>query len=220
VNRILEEAAKLLDRSWRTGCRRAPQLDPGVPSIVADSDRLFEMVLNIVRNAIEAMPDGGTLTIATLPLNDRVEVRFGDTGGGRARVDPGENLLSLLHDQAGRLGIGPERGETGSDRARRKHRGRQRARLRIDVYRDLTDENRGGPWPSCWLLTTKRTSARCNQSELTRDGHEVVVALDGQEALKLLEKEKPDLVVLDIRMPGIDGLETMARLLSRENTLP
>ena len=58
------------------------------------------------------------------------------------------------------------------------------------------------------------------QSELTRDGHEVVVAFDGQEALKMLEKEKPDLVVLDIRMPGIDGLETMARLLSRENTLP
>jgi len=58
------------------------------------------------------------------------------------------------------------------------------------------------------------------QSELTRDGHEVVVAFDGQEALKLLDQVKPDLVVLDIRMPGIDGLETMARLLSRENTLP
>ena len=58
------------------------------------------------------------------------------------------------------------------------------------------------------------------QTELTRDGHEVVVAFDGQEALRLLDQEKPDLVVLDIRMPGIDGLETMARLLSRENTLP
>jgi DNA-binding response OmpR family regulator len=58
------------------------------------------------------------------------------------------------------------------------------------------------------------------QSELTRDGHEVVLALDGHEALQMLEREKPDLVVLDIRMPGIDGLETMARLLSRENTLP
>lgn len=58
------------------------------------------------------------------------------------------------------------------------------------------------------------------QSELTRDGHEVVVAFDGQEALTMLDRVKPDLVVLDIRMPGIDGLETMARLLSRENTLP
>ena len=58
------------------------------------------------------------------------------------------------------------------------------------------------------------------QSELTREGYDVVLATNGQEALKLLDGEKPDLVVLDIRMPGIDGLETMARLLSRENTLP
>jgi PAS domain S-box-containing protein len=83
MNRLLEEAAKLLDRELqdaRIAVRL--QLDPGVPSIVADSDRLFELVLNLVRNAIEAMPDGGTLTIATLPLADRVEIRFGDTGTG------------------------------------------------------------------------------------------------------------------------------------------
>lgn len=83
MNRILEEAVKLLDRELvdaRIVVRL--QLDPGLPSVVADSDRLFEMVLNIIRNAIEAMPDGGTLTIATLPVAERVEIRFGDTGGG------------------------------------------------------------------------------------------------------------------------------------------
>ena len=58
------------------------------------------------------------------------------------------------------------------------------------------------------------------QSELSQEGYEVVVALDGQEALRMLDIEKPDLIVLDIRMPGIDGLETMARLLSKNNRLP
>jgi len=83
VNRLLEEAVKLLDHELSDGRIVVRlQLDPGVPAIDADSDRLFEIVLNIVRNAIEAMPDGGTLTIATLPLSDRVEIRFGDTGSG------------------------------------------------------------------------------------------------------------------------------------------
>src|SRR2546422_521742 len=58
------------------------------------------------------------------------------------------------------------------------------------------------------------------QSELSQEGYEVVVATDGNEAVRMLDQEKPDLIVLDIRMPGIDGLETMARLLSKDNRLP
>lgn len=58
------------------------------------------------------------------------------------------------------------------------------------------------------------------ESELRADGHDVVLASDGQDALTLLERENPDLIVLDIRMPGLDGLETMARMLSRDNKLP
>ena len=58
------------------------------------------------------------------------------------------------------------------------------------------------------------------QAELSQEGYQVVVALDGQEAVRMLVAERPDLVVLDIRMPGIDGLETMARLLAKDHHLP
>jgi DNA-binding response OmpR family regulator len=58
------------------------------------------------------------------------------------------------------------------------------------------------------------------QSELGQEGYEVIVAHDGKEALSMIEQEKPDLIVLDIRMPGIDGLETMARILAKDNRLP
>ena len=74
--------------------------------------------------------------------------------------------------------------------------------------------------PKLLVVDDEKNLRSLYQSELTREGYEVVVAFDGQEALKILDEVKPDLVVLDIRMPGIDGLETMARLLSRENTLP
>ncbi len=50
---------------------------------------------------------------------------------------------------------------------------------------------------------------------LESEGYEVVVASDGNEALKKLETETPDLVLLDMMMPGMSGRETCAKI--REN---
>lgn len=51
-------------------------------------------------------------------------------------------------------------------------------------------------------------------SQLTERGFEVTVAVNGQEGLKLARQIKPDLIILDIRMPVMDGL-TMLDLLRR-----
>jgi two-component system nitrogen regulation response regulator NtrX len=55
---------------------------------------------------------------------------------------------------------------------------------------------------------------------LEYDGHEVMAAGSGQEALALAEKESPDLVFLDIKMPGMDGLDVLSRLRAMNETLP
>ncbi len=49
-------------------------------------------------------------------------------------------------------------------------------------------------------------------------GYEVVEAADGLEGLKQAEKEKPDLVIVDIMMPGIDGKEVARRLRADSKT--
>lgn len=43
-------------------------------------------------------------------------------------------------------------------------------------------------------------------------GFDVIIATSGEEALKLVESEKPDMMLLDIIMPGIDGFEVLKRL--------
>ncbi|MBU1671254.1 MAG: response regulator transcription factor [Actinobacteria bacterium] len=53
---------------------------------------------------------------------------------------------------------------------------------------------------------------------LERDGFEVVPAYDGMSALDLFEKESPDLVVLDIMLPGLDGLEFCRRVRAHSRT--
>ncbi|MEM1333425.1 MAG: response regulator, partial [Actinomycetota bacterium] len=52
---------------------------------------------------------------------------------------------------------------------------------------------------------------------LRRDGHEVAEAGDGNVALELLEAEPPDLVVLDMMLPGVNGLDILRRVRSTSN---
>lgn len=48
--------------------------------------------------------------------------------------------------------------------------------------------------------------------KLKNEDFEVVEAVDGEEALKIMEKEKPDLVLLDLILPNIDGFEVLKRM--------
>lgn len=50
------------------------------------------------------------------------------------------------------------------------------------------------------------------QKKLTKEGYEVSIARDGEEGLKLMRSEKPDLVLLDIIMPKMGGFEVMEEM--------
>ena len=58
------------------------------------------------------------------------------------------------------------------------------------------------------------------QEELEYDGHMVLTAVNAREALGTVARTMPDLVVLDIGMPGMDGLELLGKLLGVNNKLP
>ncbi len=58
------------------------------------------------------------------------------------------------------------------------------------------------------------------EKELTEDGYRVLLAGNGKEAVNIVEEESLDLVVLDIRMPGMDGIEALGKMLDRKNKLP
>ena len=53
---------------------------------------------------------------------------------------------------------------------------------------------------------------------LTEEGYEVIVASNGEEALELAERENPQVILLDILMPGFSGIETCRRLKAAEKT--
>ncbi len=58
------------------------------------------------------------------------------------------------------------------------------------------------------------------RAELMEEGYEVCLAKDGFEGVELCKNESPDLVVVDIRMPGMDGLETISKILDQQKKIP
>lgn len=58
------------------------------------------------------------------------------------------------------------------------------------------------------------------EAELSDEGYRVLTAADGREALEVARNGHPDLVVLDINMPVMDGLDTLGKLLEIDHRIP
>jgi two-component system alkaline phosphatase synthesis response regulator PhoP/two-component system response regulator VicR len=69
------------------------------------------------------------------------------------------------------------------------------------------------------VVDDERYIVRLVQVNLERAGYEVAIALDGLEALEKVKQERPDIVLLDVMMPRLDGWETLKRLRMEPETV-
>jgi len=58
------------------------------------------------------------------------------------------------------------------------------------------------------------------QEELSEEGYQIILASNGKEALEKVWEATPDLIVLDIRMPVMDGLEALGKIIGKERNIP
>jgi signal transduction histidine kinase/CheY-like chemotaxis protein len=224
------------------------KLPPDLPPAKADPNQLELAILNLSVNARDAMPDGGTLTIAataeTVPVHDRsklaagdyVRLSVGDTGTGMdegtmARaVEPffstkgigkGTGLgLSMAHGLAQQLG--------GALLLSSKPGLGTCVELWLPVSREgLANTGQGrrdreaGGAAGCVLLVDDEVLVRSSTAEMLRElGYEVVEAGSGEEALRLIELQRVEIVVTDHLMPGITGTDLAHRIRSRSPRLP
>ncbi len=88
LNRVLSDVLSLLDHQARAShIRIRKELDPGLPGILGDDNRLQQVFVNLAVNAFDAMSTGGQLTIATRSSGDQVIAEVTDTGEGIAPED-------------------------------------------------------------------------------------------------------------------------------------
>lgn len=68
------------------------------------------------------------------------------------------------------------------------------------------------------LIEDDVTLAQMYERKFTSDGYKIVTAYDGYEGLKKTISEKPDLVLLDILLPGLDGIALFKKMRSQTQT--
>jgi PAS domain S-box-containing protein len=234
---VLEQLLALTRPQWdneaaRRGIRYEIDLkaEPA-PLILAVASEIREAMLNILENALNAMPEGGRLTLHVRGEGDRAVVSIADSGRGmspevqRLAFEPffttrssegGSGLgLSLaqeiVHRYRGTIGVSSVEGVgttfTLSFPAISAEAARTPAFLPVlEPMRVLAVEDE----PEVLDIV---------RAMLTAAGHTVVTAASGREALELFEREPVDVVVTDLGMPGMTGL-ALAEELKRRRAVP
>ena len=70
------------------------------------------------------------------------------------------------------------------------------------------------------LVEDEKNLRTLYQERLSEEGYEIVPAGNGEEALRKLKKAKPDLVLMDIVMPGLDGIQLLSMIRANDRAIP
>ncbi len=230
LHQILDEVVDVTRSRWKDeaqskGIKYEMVVETAPTSPIAgDPSELREALINIVLNALDAMPDGGQLTLRTGVEGERVVATIGDGGVGmsedvRQRIfDP---FFTTKGERGTGLGLSVVYGIIG------RHNGEIDVQsqlghgttftLRFPVAADLDREapQRVAPRSRAkgrvLVIDDEREVGDVLVDLLTRDGHTAVVCSDGESGVARFAKEPFDLVVTDLGMPGISGWE-VARL--------
>jgi PAS domain S-box-containing protein len=85
-------------------------------------------------------------------------------------------------------------------------------RQRFDLFSNPKNQ------PLILIVDDAASSAQLLELYLSRDGYRVILARDGEEALARVERDPPDLITLDVMLPGMDGFDVCRRLKTDEGT--
>lgn len=200
--------------------------------IVGNGAELCEVLVNLILNALDAMPDGGSLSVCTGLEGDRVWVEVGDTGIG---IDAGaqHRLFDPFFSTKGRQGLGL--GLSVSHGIVERHRGEITVESepgrgsKFTVWLPLGEhvgDSEVKPFvsarPSVILLVDDDPVVRRSLGQMLEQlGHQVVTAEHGREALvRLDERRDIELVLTDLAMPVLDGAGLILEVSRRWPKLP
>ncbi len=85
IETVLKDSLFLLRKQCqRQNVKLVERVDTDLPEIMIDVDRIKQVLLNLLNNALDAMPDGGLLTIQVQIVNEEIQLEVTDTGIGIA----------------------------------------------------------------------------------------------------------------------------------------
>lgn len=240
LNEIIRQVSELL-QPYPEGVTLTTDLPDTIMNILGGSAQIYRIISNLAINAFDAMPGGGELHIATencyvdeqvgefrrIPIGEYVRITVSDTGHGIAEenlsmiFDPffttkkadrkrGSGLgLSVVHavveDHHGYIDVESRPGKGTI------------FRLYFPITRDKIDQAEAesivGGDENIMVIDDDKIQRDVTLKLLEKLGYGAVGADGGEKALAILKTAPQDLLILDMIMPGMDGLETYRRVL-------
>jgi PAS domain S-box-containing protein len=237
LNTLVEEEVRLLSRTTLNRITLKLELAQNLGTISGDSSALSHALMNLCINAVDAMPEGGTLTIGTRNLsNTKVELRVADTGHGMTpevlekAIDP----FFSTKPQGKGTGLGLAMVYSAAEAHAAKFEissipGQGTVVTltfpTVNAPIEEAPESQVGRFfavaLSILIVDDDWIVLRGLARQLTRLGHHVTPCTTGIEALALLEEtDSYDLVVLDVNMPDLGGYDVFTRAQSTGRACP
>jgi DNA-binding response OmpR family regulator len=88
------------------------------------------------------------------------------------------------------------------------------------MYIPSSGAERGGIMTRILIVDDDENISALYEEELKEDNYEVAVASNGKESLEMLKTFEPDLIVMDIRMPEMDGIEALGKIIAMHTSVP
>jgi CheY-like chemotaxis protein len=238
VGEVVQQAVSLTSPKWSSksladGVQIEVVMDLlAAPAVSGNAAELREVLTNLIFNSVDAMPNGGTITVSTRQEGSGVLVTVRDTGQGMTG-DERERCLEPFFTTKGDRGTGL--GLSVVYGIIQRHEGRI----------EIESQKGAGTAFSFWLpesmsmevmqtpvigkldralrvLVVDDQEIICEliAEYLREDGHSAAIALNGAEALDLFPQETFDLVITDQSMPGMSGVQLGQTLKAQSSTTP
>ena len=233
VNGLVREVVAATSPRWQDEAgARGVEIDLNlelaqVPPVTAERTELYELVMNLVLNAVDALPDGGRITVQAASAGADVLLQVADTGIGMdeatrrrvfepfftTKVNVGSGLglstaYRAVNRWGGELSVTSAPGE-GSTFTLLLHA--WEGELEEAVAETEPAGSTDGP-ARILVAEDEAIVAMVLTDTLSTLGYEADVAADGDKALKMIASAKYDLAVLDLGLPGVSGEQVAAQL--------
>ncbi len=255
VTEIIERATvatSSLFAKKEKGLAQIKAVEENLSTIVGDRDRLIQVVINLISNAVK-FTDEGSVTCQARLVNNELVISVIDTGDGIAEVDQpkvfekfkqvGDTLTDkpqgtglglpickqIVEHHGGKIWVAskPGAGSTfsfslpvlkeggGEERSMNRDTFLQRVQERAAHVVPVDSESK----KTLLVVDDDAQIRKLLRHELKSEGYLVKEAENGKDAITQVKKECPDLILLDILMPGMNGFETAALLKSNPGSM-
>ncbi len=237
ANRVMEDSLALTQTHWEDKAALSGISIEVIKELRAtsgvwgDQAELREVVTNLILNAMDAMPKGGTLTLGTEDGEDSVFFTVKDTGTGIAEEAKNRiftPFFTTKGEQGTGLGLSLAKGIVT------RHRGEISVEsrfgsgttftIRIPRCRSKSDQavspRTGRERGSVLVVEDEENIREVLEEILSAAGHQVTQASSGEEGIELFKRHRQDLVITDLGLPGLSGWDVANAVKKESQSTP